>query len=138
MRTLAVLILLAGCASEPLAPKGTDYVSVSSGSGFIGRSTDWIYANDTLRREDQEPNQTEPTVKWQQLPEGTYAAIRNILEDGVPTITAPEFELCPTDMGVNAISFSQPIAGDGSVSAGGMDNVFSAVRSDVMALLPPR
>ncbi len=137
-RLILIVMLMAGCANGPLAPEGTDYVAVVSGSGFIGRSADRIYANDTLRREDQEPNDPAPTVTWQDLPEGTYAKVRAVLADAVPRITEPEFDLCPTDMGANSISFTQPIAGETSVSAGCMDNGYFAARSEVMALLPPR
>lgn len=138
MRPLVLVVLLAGCTVQPLAPEGTDYVSVVSGSGFIGRSADWIYANDTLRREDQEPGDLEPTVQWMTLDEGTYSAVRSILEDGVPDIGEPEFDLCPTDMGANSMRYSQPIAGGSSVSAGCINNGYFDLRSQVMSRLPPR
>ncbi len=137
-RFLTCAVLLAGCATEPLAPEGTDYIAVTSGSGFIGRSADRIYANDTLRREDQDPGVAAPAVQWQKLPEGTYERARVILTKGVPGITEPEFDLCPTDMGVNSMTFTKPIAGETSVSAGCMDNGYFAVRSQIMALLPTR
>jgi hypothetical protein len=137
-QVLAILVLLAGCASGPLAPEGTDYIAVVSGSSFIGRSADHIYANDTLRREDQGANDVASTVTWQALPEGTYANSRAILAEGVPRIAEPEFDLCPTDMGANSMRFTQPIAGETSVSAGCMNNGYFPVRSQIMALLPPR
>lgn len=138
MRYVALGVFLTGCTVQPLAPEGTDYVSVVSGSGFIGRSADWIYANDTLRREDQEPGELEPSVRWMTLPEGTYAAVRAILEDEVPNIGEPEFELCPTDMGADSIGYSVPVAGASSVSAGCINNGYFDLRSQVMAQLPSR
>lgn len=138
MRTFAFVLSVAGCTMQPLAPEGTEYVSVVSGSGFIGRSADRIYANDTLRREDQEPGDPEPTVRWVTLPEGTYTGVRAILEDGVPNIGEPEFDLCPTDMGANSIQYSAPVAGTSSVSAGCMNNGYFDLRSQIMAQLPPR
>ncbi len=137
-RFLTIVVLLAGCANGPLAPEGTDYIAVTSGSGFIGRSADRIYANDTLRREDQDPVDAALDVRWQELPEGTYQKARAILTAGVPGIAEPEFDLCPTDMGVNSMTFTQPVADQTSVSAGCMDNGYFALRSQIMALLPPR
>ncbi|MDX8348778.1 hypothetical protein SLH49_12380 [Cognatiyoonia sp. IB215446] len=136
MRALFLAVALAGCATAPLAPEGTDFIEVLSGSSFIGQATQTIYANNTLKREVLEPNEPDVTVVWVTLPDGTYAAARAIVERDFPTITAPDFDLCPTDMGVDSITLSQPVADREFVLGGCGENGYYPLRAELLALLP--